>query len=101
MAQDVDIIDACLEAVMALYRRMQGYFSGVGKAVQTRIRGPLRPATVTAAVLFFVLAIAQLARFVLGLKVVANGVPIPTWPSIIAFVVFAVMATFLWRERRC
>jgi len=79
---------------MALFRRIE-------HAVRTGIRGRLRSGTVTAAVLFSVMAIAQLVRFLLDVKVVANGVSIPTWPSIVAFIVFAVMATWLWRERRC
>jgi len=79
---------------MALFHRIE-------HAVRTRIRGPLRPGTVTAAVLFFLIAIAQLVRFLLDVKVIANGVSIPTWPSVVAFIVFAVMATWLWRERRC
>ena len=60
----------------------------------------MKPFTVIAIILFSLIAILQLARFILGWEVSVNGVGIPTWVSGVAFVVAAGVAVMLWRESR-
>jgi hypothetical protein len=59
-----------------------------------------RPASLLAAVLFWLIALAQLLRVLLRVEVRAGDVNIPLWVSIVALVVSAAMGTWLWRERR-
>lgn len=56
--------------------------------------------TVVSIVVFSLIAILQLLRFVLGWDVSVNGVAIPVWVSGIAFVVLGGLAVMLWREHR-
>ena len=58
-----------------------------------------RPASLVAAILFLLMAIAQLCRVILGVNVVAAGVEIPVWPSALAVVVLAALAIWLLKER--
>jgi membrane protein implicated in regulation of membrane protease activity len=59
-----------------------------------------RPATIIGAVVFFLIAIVQLLRIILHVRVVANGVALPLWPSIVAFAIALILAVLLWRESR-
>ena len=59
-----------------------------------------RPATLAAAVLFELIAIAQLLRVLFRVQVTAGGVNIPLWISIAAFIILAALGIWLWRERR-
>jgi len=59
-----------------------------------------KPFTLIAVVLFSLIALMQLLRFVLGWEVTVNGVGIPVWASAIAFVVAAGLAVMVWRESR-
>jgi uncharacterized membrane protein len=59
-----------------------------------------RPASLLAAVLFWLIALAQLLRVLLRVEVRAGDVNIPLWVSIVAFVALAALGTWLWRERR-
>jgi hypothetical protein len=59
-----------------------------------------RPASLVAAILFLLMAIAQLCRVILGVNVVAAGMAIPVWPSAIAAVVLAALAVWLLLERK-
>jgi hypothetical protein len=59
-----------------------------------------RPASLVAAILFLLMAIAQLCRVILGVNVVAAGIEIPIWPSAIAAVVLAALAVWLLLERK-
>ena len=59
-----------------------------------------RPASLVAAILFFLMAIAQLCRVILGVNVVAAGMAIPVWPSALAVVVLAALAVWLLLERK-
>ena len=59
-----------------------------------------RPASLVAAILFILMAIAQLCRVILGVNVVASGVEIPVWPSVIAAVVLILLAVWLLLERK-
>ena len=56
--------------------------------------------TVTSIIIFSLIAILQLIRFVLGWEVSVNGVTIPVWVSGMAFIVLAGLAVMLWRENR-
>ena len=59
-----------------------------------------KPFTLIAVVLFSLIAVMQLLRFILGWAVTINGVGIPVWASGIAFVVAAGLAVMVWREAR-
>ena len=59
----------------------------------------MKPFTLIAIVVFSLVALLQLLRFILNWEVTVNGVAIPVWASGIAFVVAATLALMLWRER--
>ena len=58
----------------------------------------MKPFTLIAIVVFSLIALLQLLRFVLGWEVTVNGVTIPLWASAIAFVIAGGLAVMLWRE---
>jgi len=58
----------------------------------------MKPGTVIATAFLALVSIAQLIRVVFRIEVIANGVVIPLWPSIIACIVTAILAIMLWRE---
>ena len=58
----------------------------------------MRPFTYVAVIVFALVALVQLARFVLAWPVSINGVSIPVWVSALAAVVAALLAVMLWRE---
>lgn len=58
-----------------------------------------RPASLAAGILFLLMAVAQLLRFILGIEVVAAGVVIPLWPSAVAAALLAALGIWLLRER--
>ena len=60
----------------------------------------MKPFTTIAVVVFSLIALLQLLRFVSGWEVTVNGITIPIWASAIAFVVAAGLAVMLWREAR-
>lgn len=60
----------------------------------------MKPFSTMAAVVFALVALVQLLRFVLGWQVVVNGVSIPLWASAVAFVVATGLAAMVWREAR-
>jgi lipopolysaccharide export LptBFGC system permease protein LptF len=60
----------------------------------------VKPFTTTAVVLFALIALMQLLRFILGWEVTVNGAIVPIWASLIAFVIAAGLAVMLWRETR-
>ncbi len=59
-----------------------------------------RPASLVAAILFLLMAIAQVCRFFLQVNVVAGGVEVPLWPSALAAVILILLAVWLLIERR-
>jgi len=59
-----------------------------------------RPFTIIAVVLFSLIALLQLLRFILGWEVTVNGVAVPVWVSGIACVIAAGLAVLVWRETR-
>ncbi len=60
----------------------------------------MKPFTTVAAVIFSLMALLQLARFVLNWEVMVNGIIIPVWASGFAVVIAAGLAVMLWREAR-
>ncbi|HET8562818.1 MAG TPA: hypothetical protein VFM35_02980 [Candidatus Binatia bacterium] len=58
----------------------------------------MKPATITAVVLFALIALMQFLRFILGWEVTVNGVTVPVWVSGIAFLIAGGLAVMLWRE---
>ena len=59
----------------------------------------MKPFTALACVILGLIAVAQLARFVMGWEIVVNGMAVPTWPSAVVAVGFAAIAILAWRER--
>jgi hypothetical protein len=60
----------------------------------------VKPFSTLAAVIFALIALAQLLRLVLGWSVVVNGISIPLWPSAIACLVAGGLAAVVLREAR-
>lgn len=60
----------------------------------------MKPVTTIVAILLLAISIAHLLRVILQVDVVANGVNIPLWLSILGCIVPAVLALMLWRENR-
>ena len=59
-----------------------------------------KPASLVAAILFWLVALAQLLRVLLRVRVTAGSHEIPLWPSAVAFVVLGLLGVWLWRERQ-
>jgi len=60
----------------------------------------MKPFTTIAIVIFSLIAVAQLLRFLFRVEVTASGIPIPLWPSALAAVIFGGLAYMLWQENR-
>ncbi len=60
----------------------------------------MRPATLLAALLMGLIAVAHVARVILGLEVVVDGWAVPNWPSVAAIVLFGALSIGLLREAR-
>jgi hypothetical protein len=60
----------------------------------------MKPFTTLAVVFLALLALLQLARFLLGWEVTIQGFVVPVWVSGIAFVVAGGLAAMMWRESR-
>jgi len=59
-----------------------------------------KPFTLVAVVLFSLIALSQLLRFILGWEVMVNGMTVPVSVSGVAFVIAAGLAVMVWRETR-
>ncbi len=59
-----------------------------------------KPASLVAAIVFWLIALAQLLRVLLRVEVTARGVNVPLWPSALAFIVLGALGIWLWRERQ-
>jgi hypothetical protein len=59
-----------------------------------------KPASFVAAILFWLIALAQLLRVLFRVEVTAGSVNIPLWISIVAFIVLVALGTWLWYERQ-
>lgn len=60
----------------------------------------MKPFAAISIVVFSMIAILQLLRFILGWEVSVNGFIVPVWVSGMAFVVLGGLAVMLWREGR-
>ena len=60
----------------------------------------MKPVTTIAVLLLVAISIAHLLRLILQVDIVANGMNIPIWLSILGCIVPAVLAFKLWRENR-
>ncbi len=58
-----------------------------------------KPASLVAAILFFVMAIAQLCRFFSKVNIMAGDIAVPLWPSPVAAVVLVLLGIWLLVER--
>ena len=58
-----------------------------------------RPASLVSAIVFWLIALAQLLRVILRVRVTAGSYDIPLWLSSSAFVVLGTLGLWLWRER--
>ena len=59
-----------------------------------------KPASFLAAMLLAVIALAHLARWVLGWPVQIDGFAVPSWWSAPPVLILGALAAALWRERR-
>jgi len=59
-----------------------------------------KPASLVAAILFWLVALAQLLRVLLRVRVTAGSHDVPLWLSAVAFVVLGALGMWLWRERQ-
>jgi hypothetical protein len=58
----------------------------------------MKPFTVIAAVVFFIISVAHLMRVILKVPVVVGTITIPMWPSMVAFVILLILGIMLLRE---
>ena len=58
-----------------------------------------RPASLVVSILFMLMAIGQLVRFLLGITITVEDIAIPLWISPVAAVIFVAIAIWLLRER--
>jgi len=56
-----------------------------------------KPASLVAAIVFWLIALAQLLRVLFRVEVKAGGLDIPLWPSVLAVIVFGALGIWLWR----
>lgn len=59
-----------------------------------------KPASLVAAIVLCLIALAQLIRVLFRVDVTARGVHVPLWPSAVAFIVLGLLGVWLWRERQ-
>jgi hypothetical protein len=60
----------------------------------------MKPVTTIVTILLVAISIAHLLRLILQVDIVANGVNIPVWLSILGCIGPAVLAFMLWRENK-
>ena len=60
----------------------------------------MKPATGITIVLLILISIAHLLRLVFQVEIVANGMTIPMWASILGCIVPAALAVMVWRENK-
>jgi hypothetical protein len=58
----------------------------------------MKPFTLVASVIFLLVAITHLMRVILGWTVTIDGYDVPSWMSIVACVVAAILAIMIRRE---
>ena len=60
----------------------------------------MKPFTIVAALVFFIIAITHLVRIILQVPIVVGSVTIPMWPSVVVFFLFLILGFKLFREFR-
>ncbi len=60
----------------------------------------MKPFTAIASVLFAIIALVHLLRFIQAWPVSINGILVPVWASAITFVLSLALSIMLWRERK-
>ena len=60
----------------------------------------MKPFTAMASVLFAIVALVHLLRFMQAWPVSINGMLVPVWASAVAFVLTLLLSIMLWRESR-
>jgi len=60
----------------------------------------MKSPSLLAAVIFSLMALGHLLRLVFGITIVAGGLTIPIWVSVLGVIFFGAVAAFLWRETR-
>jgi len=60
----------------------------------------MKPVAAIVAILLIVISIAHLLRLIFQVDIVANGVNIPVWLSILGCIIPAILVFMLWRENR-
>ena len=60
----------------------------------------MKPGTLLTTVVLAVVAVAHIARLVLGVQVTIAGVVVPMWVSIVGTIASAGLALALWHEHR-
>ena len=60
----------------------------------------MKPFTSIAIVIYAIVSILHLVRYIIGWEVVINSVVIPMWLSLAGFVIAAGLAVMLWREMK-
>jgi uncharacterized membrane protein len=58
-----------------------------------------KPASLVAAIVFWLIALAQLLRVLFRVQVTAGSHDIPLWLSSVVFIVLGTLGMWLWRER--
>lgn len=59
-----------------------------------------RPASLTAAIFFFVIAMGHLLRIIFGVQIVINDAVIPVWPSVLGIIFPIALALWVLKEHR-
>jgi hypothetical protein len=60
----------------------------------------MKPFTTIAVIVFTLMALLHLYRFVRGLEIVVEGMPVPQWASLVGMTVAALLAFMIRREAR-
>ena len=60
----------------------------------------MKPFTTTTLGLLALVAIVHALRLLMGWSITVDGTDIPTWASVVGFVIAAGLAVGLWRETR-
>jgi len=58
----------------------------------------MKPATLIAALLFALVAVAHLVRLIFQIEVLVGSATIPMWVSVVGIIVPGALAVALWRE---
>jgi len=79
-------------------RRIGVVFRARRRVAALRMEAPVKPFTALSVLVFSLVALLQLVRAIAGWEVSIDGMPVPIWASVVAFVVATLLAIMLWRE---